>query len=145
MPHAIQFTYQWTYWKVDILMPRSCDLSSLHYFLWGWRLELMSTQKNLLQLTHCKTALWHLFERSRSKCRKEYAEIGQRGWMNWGTVAVNIYIKIIFKLLFIYFFVGKTKDFKKEIFRKFIARLKVHICVVHETFHLNHTLAPHNS
>lgn len=83
--------------------------------------------------------------------REKPAEMSERVCQNWTKGMIELrhsrcqYLHKNNHQTFIYFFVGKTKAFKKEIFRKFIARLKIHICVVHETFHLNHALAPHNS
>ena len=68
---------EWALGKLAEDPLRSCDLTPLDYFLWGYVKAHVYTDK----LTHCKTTLKHLYVTYRPKCWKEYAEIGLSGWI----------------------------------------------------------------
>ena len=60
--------------------PRSCDLTNLDYFLWGYVKAHVYTDKSASIDPLIETTFKYLFVRYRPKYWKEYEKIGLSGW-----------------------------------------------------------------
>ena len=76
--------------------PRSCDITPLDFFLWGYvKSEVMLA--NQLRFRFWKPTLRVSLTPYRSKCSNESSKIGPSEWTPWCEVAASIWMKLYSK------------------------------------------------